>query len=175
MRDSQSGNWNVYDTYSQLILNTTGIEEGSDFGPQLPPWPGAKLKVSTKIALYDLKGKALFLKCLEVLTRDVTSHEGLHPWDDLAETLVTEFFHLTENSGAEEYLILRKDKLYPPLVLDIILNTEGVYSLIPVDLGLPWWRFRIEIHSEPIRFILIDSEICIRTHRSQSKKSFQSR
>ena len=39
----------------------------------------------------------------------------------------------------------------------------------------PWKKFRTEIQSEPIKFITIHSEICIRTRPSQSENSFQSR
>lgn len=90
--------------YSDLIFNARGIEEWLDFLPQLPPWPGAELKVSTQWALDNGKGKTLFLQLLEDLTVEVTASPCLHPWHDAAETFVTEFLHLTQDTGTEEDL-----------------------------------------------------------------------
>lgn len=46
----------------------------------------------------------LFLQLLESLSAEVTSHVTLHPGNDLAQTFVTDFLHLTEDTGSEEYL-----------------------------------------------------------------------
>lgn len=46
----------------------------------------------------------LFLEFLVVLAGEVTAHKGLHPSDNLAETVITELLHGTQNSGTEEHL-----------------------------------------------------------------------
>lgn len=97
-------NWLECDTYGDLILDTGNVEEGLDLLPQLPPWPGAQLHVLAQVALYDLQSQTLLLDFLVLLTGQVTSDPGLHPGHDLAQTLITELFHLTQDTSAEEYL-----------------------------------------------------------------------
>ena len=46
----------------------------------------------------------LVLELLEALPGQVTSDVGLEPGDDLAETVVTQLLHLTQDTGAEEHL-----------------------------------------------------------------------
>lgn len=43
-------------THSNLILDTTDVEEGLDLLPQLPPGPGAELEVFAQVALDNLEG-----------------------------------------------------------------------------------------------------------------------
>jgi hypothetical protein len=97
-------------TYGKLVFNASGIEEWPDFLPQFPPRPGAQFEVSAEIPLYDLQSQTLLLKGLEVLTGKVTAHVSLHPGDDLAKTFVTELFHLTQDSGTEEYLSMSSSR-----------------------------------------------------------------
>lgn len=91
-------------TYGHLILDTGDVEEGLDLLPQLPPWPGTQLHVLAQIALDNLQSQTLFLDFLVFLAGQVTSDPGLHPGHDLAQTFITELFHLTQDTSAEEYL-----------------------------------------------------------------------
>lgn len=95
-------------TYSNLIFNAWGIEEWLDFLPQFPPWPCAQLQVATESTLDNSKSKTLFLQLLEDLTGKVTTSPGLHPWHDTAKTIITEFFHLTQDTSTEEDLNIQK-------------------------------------------------------------------
>lgn len=96
---------NEASTNDEVVFDAGGVEQRSDLLPQLPPRPGAELEVPAEVLLYDLEGQSLLLQCLEVLTGEVTADVRLHPGDDLAQTLVTELLHLTQDSGAEEYLL----------------------------------------------------------------------
>ena len=91
-------------THSNLVLNTGNVKQRLDLLPQLPPGPGTQLQVLAQIALDDLQGDALLLHLLELLTRQVTAAPSLHPGHDLAETLITELLHLTQDTGTEEHL-----------------------------------------------------------------------
>lgn len=91
-------------THGHLVLDASDVEQRLDLLPQLPPRPGAELKVLPQIPLDDHEGQALLLELLVVLTSYVASDVSLHPGHDLAETLVAKLLHLTQNSGAEEYL-----------------------------------------------------------------------
>jgi hypothetical protein len=46
----------------------------------------------------------LLLEFLVVLAGEVTAHKGLHPSDNLAETVITELLHGTQDTGTEEHL-----------------------------------------------------------------------
>lgn len=99
-------------TYGNLIFNTWGIEEGLNLLPQLPPWPCAELKISAQCTLNNCKGNTLFLQLLEDLTVKETANPGLHPWHDTAKTLITELFHLTQDTSTEEDLFsTRRSKI----------------------------------------------------------------
>lgn len=91
-------------TYRDLILDASDVEEGLDLGPQLVPGPGAELQVLAQVALDDLEGQTLLLELEEVLPGQVSSDPRLHPGHDLAQTLVTQLLHLTQDSGTEEHL-----------------------------------------------------------------------
>lgn len=91
-------------TYSNFILDTGDVEEWSDLLPQFVPWPGTQLEVFAQVSLAHLESQTLLLQFLEFLSREVTTDPRLHPGDDLAKTFVTKFFHLTQDSGTEEYL-----------------------------------------------------------------------
>jgi len=91
-------------THGNLILDTADVEEGLDLLPQFVPGPGTELQVLAQVALDNLEGDALFLELLEALTGQVTTGPGLHPGHDLAQTLITELLHLTQDTGAEEHL-----------------------------------------------------------------------
>lgn len=97
-------------TYGHLVLDTSDIEQRLDLLPQLPPRPGAELEVFPQVSLDDLEGQALLLELLVVFTRQVTSDVSLHPRYDLAETFITKFLHLTQDSSTEEYLFFRRLK-----------------------------------------------------------------
>uniref|UniRef100_A0A2M4DMR2 Uncharacterized protein n=1 Tax=Anopheles darlingi TaxID=43151 RepID=A0A2M4DMR2_ANODA len=90
--------------FGDLVLNAGNVKQRLDLLPQLPPGPGTQLQVLAQIALDDLQGDALFLHLLELLTRQVTTAPGLHPGHDLAEALITELLHLTQDTGTEEDL-----------------------------------------------------------------------
>lgn len=92
-------------THSKLVLDTGDVEKRLDFLPQFPPWPSTKLQVFPQVSLNDNQSQTLFLEFLVVLSGQVTSHVSLHPGHDLAQTFVTELFHLTQDSGSEEYLL----------------------------------------------------------------------
>lgn len=96
------------DTYGHFVLDASDVEKGLDLLPQLVPWPCAELEVLPQISLDDLEGQALFLELLVIFTGQITSDVSLHPRHDLAETLVTEFLHLTQDSGTEEHLFCRR-------------------------------------------------------------------
>lgn len=98
-------------TYGNLILDAGDVEEGLDLLPQFVPWPGAELEVFAQVPLADLESNTLFLQLLEFLPGEVTSDPGLHPGYDLAQPVVTQFFHLTQDTGAEEYLHVCKASL----------------------------------------------------------------
>lgn len=91
-------------THGNLVLNAADVEQRLDLLPQFVPGPGAELQVLAQIALDDLEGDALLLQFLEAPTGQVTTSPGLHPGHDLAETLITELFHLTQDTGTEEHL-----------------------------------------------------------------------
>jgi len=91
-------------THGNLILDAADVEEGLDLLPQFVPGPGTELQVLAQIALDNLEGDALFLELLEALTGQVTTGPCLHPGHDLAQTLITELLHLTQDTGAEEHL-----------------------------------------------------------------------
>lgn len=46
----------------------------------------------------------LVLQFLVLLARDETADPGLEPGDDLRQTVVTKFLHLTQDTGPEEHL-----------------------------------------------------------------------
>lgn len=92
-------------TYGDLVLDTGDVEERLDFLPQFVPGPGPQLEVLPQVPLAHLEGQTLFLQFLELFPGQVTSDPGLHPGDDFAQTFVTQFFHLTQDSGTEEYLL----------------------------------------------------------------------
>lgn len=96
------------DTYGHLVLDASDVEQRLDLLPQLPPRPGAELEVLPQVPLDDHEGQALLLEFLVILTGQVTSDVSLHPGHDLAKTFVAKLLHLTQNSGTEEYLFLRK-------------------------------------------------------------------
>lgn len=48
----------------------------------------------------------LFLQLLVLLTGQVTTDVGLEPGHDLGQPVVTQLFHLTQDTGAEEYLLV---------------------------------------------------------------------
>lgn len=106
MTTSQLFHWS---TYRDLILDTGDVEEGLDFGPQLVPWPCAQLQVFAQVALHDLEGQALLLQLEELLPGQVTADPGLDPGHDLAQALVTQLLHLTQDTGTEEHLEFRND------------------------------------------------------------------
>ncbi|KAF4519751.1 hypothetical protein B566_EDAN010344 [Ephemera danica] len=105
-------------SYLHLILDTSDVEHRLDLLPQLPPGPGAQLQVLAQVALYHLEGDSVYkdaqyhwrcslplvLQLLVLLAGQVTSDPGLHPGNDLAQTLVTQLLHLTEHTGTEEHL-----------------------------------------------------------------------
>lgn len=91
-------------THSNFILDTGDVEQRLDLLPQFPPWPGTKLHVLAQVALYNLEGQTLFLDFLVFFTGQVTSDPGLHPGHNFAQTFITELFHLTQDTGTEEYL-----------------------------------------------------------------------
>lgn len=93
-------------TYGDLILDTGDVEQRLDLLPEFVPGPGAELEVLAQVALDDLEGQALFLELLELLAAEVPADPGLHPGDDLAQTLVTQLLHLTQDTGAEEHLYI---------------------------------------------------------------------
>lgn len=95
-------------TYGDLILDAGDVEQRLDLLPQLVPRPRPQLEVLAQVALHDLEGQALFLQLLEVLPGQVTSHPGLQPGHDLAQTVVAELLHLTQDSGAEEHLTVAR-------------------------------------------------------------------
>lgn len=99
------------DTHGHLVLDASDVEQRLDLLPQLPPRPGAELEVFPQVSLDNHEGQTLLLEFLVVLTGQVTSDVGLHPGHDLAKTFVTKFFHLTQDSGAEEYLFSRKEEV----------------------------------------------------------------
>lgn len=94
----------IQDTYGHLILNTRDIEQRLDLLPQFVPWPGTQLQVLAQVALDNSQSQALLLHLQEVLTAKVTARPGLHPGHDLAQTLITELLHLTQDTSAEEHL-----------------------------------------------------------------------
>jgi hypothetical protein len=49
----------------------------------------------------------LFLEFLVLLISKEGTDMGLHPREDLGETVITEFFKLTQNTSTEEYLLDR--------------------------------------------------------------------
>lgn len=53
------------------------------------------------------KALPLFLQLLVLLTREVTTDVGLEPRDDLAQPVITKLFHLTQDTSAEEHLLIR--------------------------------------------------------------------
>lgn len=91
-------------THGNLVLNAADVEQRLDLLPQFVPWPGAELQVLAQIALDNLEGDTLLLQLLEALAGQVTTSPGLHPGHDLAQTLITELFHLTQDTGTEEHL-----------------------------------------------------------------------
>lgn len=91
-------------TYGDLVLDAGDVEQRLDLLPQLVPRPGTQLQVLAQIALHHLQSDTLLLDLLVVLTGQVTSDPGLQPRHDLAQTVVTELLHLTQDSGAEEHL-----------------------------------------------------------------------
>lgn len=93
-------------THGNLILDTADVEEGLDLLPQLVPGPGTELQVLAQVALDNLEGDALFLELLEAPAGQITTGPGLHPGHDLAQTLITELLHLTQDTGAEEHLFV---------------------------------------------------------------------
>lgn len=105
-------------TYGDLVLDTGDVEERFDLLPQFVPWPGPQLEVLPQVPLAHLEGQTLFLQFLELFPGQVTSDPGLHPGDDFAQTFVTQFFHLTQDSGTEEYLVFvwREQSVKPNLV-----------------------------------------------------------
>ncbi|EZA50496.1 hypothetical protein X777_10689 [Ooceraea biroi] len=92
------------DTHGHLVLDASDVEQRLDLLPQLPPWPSAELKVFPQVPLDDHKSQALFLEFLVIFARYVTPDVSLHPGHNLAETLIAELLHLTQDSGSEEYL-----------------------------------------------------------------------
>lgn len=97
------------DTYRDLVLNTGHIEQRLDLLPQFPPGPGTQLQILAQVALDNLQGDTLFLHLLELLTGEVATAPGLHPGHDLGQTLITEFLHLTQDTGTEEDLFGARD------------------------------------------------------------------
>lgn len=102
-------------TYSDLILDAGDVEERLDLLPELVPWPGAQLEVLAQVPLAHLERQTLLLQFLELLPRQVTAHPGLHPGDDLAQTVVTQLLHLTQDTGTEEHLIPQEPVKYKKL------------------------------------------------------------
>lgn len=125
-------------TYRNFILDAGDVEEGLDPLPQFPPWPGAELQVLAQVALDNLEGdpierqlqncknivvlrmiffklkvfsSPLFLQLLVFLTGEVTTDVGLEPRYDLGQPIVTQLFHLTQDTSAEEYLLAQKGVL----------------------------------------------------------------
>lgn len=124
----------MIDAYRELILDAGDVEEGLDLLPQLPPGPGTELQVLAQVALDNLESQPLentsnnhhvahfqiwryvqvsmsniplFLQLLVLLTGQVTTDVGLEPRDDLGQPVVTQLFHLTQDTGAEEYLLVQ--------------------------------------------------------------------
>lgn len=62
------------------------------------------MQVLAQVALDNLESQSLFLQLLVLLTGQVTTDVGLEPGDDLGQPVVTQLFHLTQDTGAEEYL-----------------------------------------------------------------------
>ena len=56
-----------------------------------------------------------------------------------------------------------------------IVNKIFPLNRISLNLNPPWRKFRIGIHSKPIRTIPNHSDICIRSNPNQSAKRFESR
>lgn len=94
----------TYGTYSNLILDTGDVEKRSDLLPQFVPWPCAEFEVFAQVSLADLESQTLFLQFLEFFPGEVTTYPRLHPGDDFTKTVITKFFHLTQDTGTEEYL-----------------------------------------------------------------------
>lgn len=61
----------------------------------------------------------LFLEFLELLSAEVTSDVRLHPSHDLAQTVVTQLLHLTQDSSPEEHL----DPPQPTIQLQYTLSS----------------------------------------------------
>lgn len=93
-------------THGNFVFNTANVEQWLNLLPQFPPWPGTQLHVLAQVALDNLEGQTLFLQFLVFFTGQVTTDPGLQPGHDLAKTFVTELFHLTQDTGTEEYLHL---------------------------------------------------------------------
>lgn len=90
--------------YLHLLLYVGDVKQRLNLNPQLPPRPSSELEVFAQVALYNLESQPLILQFLVVLSAEVTSDVGLHPGDNFAETVVTEFFHLTQDTSPEEDL-----------------------------------------------------------------------
>lgn len=101
-------------TYGNLVFNAGNVKQRLDLLPQFPPGPGTELQVLAQIALDDLQGDTLLLHLLELLTGQVATAPGLHPGHDSGQTLITEFLHLTQDTGAEEDLFLAKEIKHEP-------------------------------------------------------------
>lgn len=118
-------------TYGDLVLDTGDVEERLDLLPQFVPGPGPQLEVFPQVPLAHLEGQTLFLQFLELFPGQVTSDPGLHPGDDFAQTFVTQFFHLTQDSGTEEYLLFvwEGESVKPNLVRPVEKLYCGKFSI----------------------------------------------